>query len=305
MSLSIAVREELAHLSPGERSDRLAETASLLRLAGSAGADARWVVSTPCGSVARRAHRSLTHLFGVRPDVDVSRAGTASQGLRYRLYVERGSALEALGVTDASGRPSDRLPTVARPPRAVAALRGAMMAAGIVSDPAAQPHLEIRSPSAAIAHDLAGLLGRLGAGPAKAGLHGDDWRVVMKSGEAIGALLARLGAHTCFLHWDQARLRRSLRGEANRNANADRANVRRAVSGSTRQVQAIEVALSVLDWPDIPPLLQQVALARLANPTASLSEVGTFLDPPVGKATVHRRIARLTALAEAAGTSGW
>jgi DNA-binding protein WhiA len=123
-----------------------------------------------------------------------------------------------------------------------------------------------------------------------------DRRVVVKSGADVAAVLARVGAHGTFLRWEDARLRRELRGEANRAANAVRANVSRAVTASSRHVADIERALATADWDELPAEVTATALARLANPEASLAEVGALLDPPVGKATVHRRLRRLTAL---------
>jgi DNA-binding protein WhiA len=52
-------------------------------------------------------------------------------------------------------------------------------------------------------------------------------RIVLKSGEVVTDLLAALGATRAFLTFDDRRLRRQLRGEANRLANADAANLAR------------------------------------------------------------------------------
>nr|MBA2530097.1 DNA-binding protein WhiA [Euzebyales bacterium] len=79
-------------------------------------------------------------------------------------------------------------------------------------------------------------------------------------------------------------------------------NLERAVSASGRQVAAIESTVAALGWDGLPSDLRQTALARLANPEATLAELGAFHDPPLSKTTVHRRLARLAALAvEGAG----
>ncbi len=89
-----------------------------------------------------------------------------------------------------------------------------------------------------------------------------------------------------------------MRAEAQRLANADAANVRRAVRAASEQVRLVEHAVDVLGWDELGEDLRDVALARLANPSASLAELGQLCDPPVGKSAVHRRLARLRALVE-------
>jgi DNA-binding protein WhiA len=122
-------------------------------------------------------------------------------------------------------------------------------------------------------------------------------RVVLKSGERIGALLAAVGATGSYLEVEEQRLRRQLRGEANRLANADRANLTRTIEASSAQVATVERAIMSVGWGGLDDDLRDVALARLANPEASLAELGAFLDPPVGKSAVHRRLRRLDGLA--------
>ena len=53
-------------------------------------------------------------------------------------------------------------------------------------------------------------------------------RVVVRDGDAIGALLTRLGAHESVLAWEERRMRREVRATANRLANFDDANLRRS-----------------------------------------------------------------------------
>jgi cell division protein WhiA len=172
------------------------------------------------------------------------------------------------------------------------------MAAGSVSGPGEAAHAEVAAPGREAADHLCALLALATAPGAKASAHGAGWRVVLKSGREIATLLASLGAHTAYLEWDQALLRRELRGEANRVANADRANLTRAVQASARHVEAIERLVAAVGWDAVPDDVRPVALVRLTNPQASLAELGELLDPPLGKTAVHRRLARLLALSE-------
>jgi len=304
VSATAALREELAHVAVSRSCCEDAELSGLLRLGGSvtlSGAGLGFALETTSGAVARRARDLLGRLaarlgadVGIR--VEVHRPGGLHPATRYRLVLTGPSpVLGHLGVLDRDGRPSEGV--AAERSRAAcdaaAYIRGALMAAGSLSDPGAPAHLEVRAPGEPTALAVARLLGRLGGPGARAQRHDERWRVVLKSGAQVGAVLARAGAHGTFLLADGARLTRELRSEANRAANAERANIARAVTASSRQVAAIDRAVGTAAWSRLPPEVAATALARLANPEASLAELGQMLDPPVGKATVHRRLARL------------
>jgi DNA-binding protein WhiA len=300
------VREELAHVRVERDCCRRAEVSAVLRfggalrLDGGPGGGIGWVVETGSGAVARRVRAHLDALAGLRPEVEVHQAGNLRRASTYRLFVPPPAEplLRELAVLDDDGRPVEGIaqPLVARGCDAAAYLRGALMAAGSLSEPRRDAHLEVRSPGETAARGLARMVRRLCGHDAGVGEHGEGWRLALKSGAAIGTLLARVGAHSGYLRWEDERLRRELRGDANRVANADRANVARSVVAASRHRAAAARALASPDWDDLPAELREVALARLANPEASLAELGGLLDPPVGKSVVHRRLARLAAL---------
>lgn len=305
MSFTHDVREELAHTELAPTALRLAEASAMLRFGGAVqirgGVGVGYVVDTDVGAVARRLRSTLDALLSVTPALEVHRATglRATTVWRLGLSATATPALEQLGILNPRGVPAAGVaPGLTQSDdAAVAYVRGAMMVSGSLSDPRRAPHMEVRAPGAATARGLAGLIGVCGVPGTRAADHG-GWRVTVKSGAAIGALLARLGAHTSFLRWDGDRLRRELRGAANRAANADRANVSRAVAASSRQTAAIERAMASPRWPDLPEELRAVALARLASPEANLTDLGALVEPPVGKSAVHRRLAALMALAE-------
>jgi cell division protein WhiA len=300
------LRDELAHTTVGDPCCRRAETAVALRLGGAlhlrGGGRPRLAVevATTSGAVARRLHAALLELTGTRPVIEVHEADGLRRVSSVRLRLEAPTAtLAGLGLLDEHGRPVGGLAPglVRRECDVAAALRGALMTSASVSDPRRGGHLELRTTGEAAGRALQALVRRAGGEPVGLSPHGGGWRVVVKSGEAIGTLLARAGAHTAFLEWDQQRLRRELRAEANRATNADRANLSRAVAASGRQMDAIQQAVDRLGWEGIPDDLRAVALARLANPEASLAELGGLLETPLGKSAVHRRILRLQDLA--------
>jgi cell division protein WhiA len=305
-SFTEAVRQELARGELGGDAVVRAELTGLLRVAGSlrvqGGASDQDRVAlelrTTSGAVARRAFALLQRGYELRPELLVRSPGGLHQRSTYAVRVQAGAAGVGrdLGLLDDEGRPSGALPTDLKGPRAVAYLRGAFLAAGSLSSPGRAPHLEIGMRTVELAEAVAALAREVVAGTVSAA-GGERPRVVVKSGATIGELLTTLGATGAFLAWDDRRLRRQLRSDATRLANADAANLRRTIEAAATQVRTVETVVAQLGWEELDEPLRAVALARLANPEASLSELGELVDPPVAKSVVHRRLKRLEDLA--------
>src|SRR6266542_678921 len=286
---TVRVKDELAALRPTSKAERRALLAGLLRFAASLHIEGRagegrsrftLVVASRSGGVARLAFWLLHGTYGVRPDLRVRRPANArAPGARYEVVlaerVER--VLVDTAILDGAGRLSHGVPGALVRGRVAAAcyLRGAFLGRGSVSSPSREPHLEIGAPNERTARGLAALLTRLDL-PARAGVRAEQdlHRVLLKSGEAIGSALATMGATSAYLAWEDGLVRREVRGEAVRLTNADQANLRRSVAA---------------------------AALRLANPEASLAELGALLQPPRSKGAVLARLRRLQELTEQAG----
>ena len=120
---------------------------------------------------------------------------------------------------------------------------------------------------------------------------------VIRDGDAIGAMLTRLGAHDAVMVWEERRMRREVRGTANRLANFDDANLRRSARAAVAAGARVERAFEILG-DDIPDHLRQAGTLRLEHKQASLEELGQLADPPLTKDAVAGRIRRLLATAD-------
>jgi cell division protein WhiA len=298
-----AVRQELSRLPLGEDATVRAELAALVRLAGTltlgGGVEPdrhRLEVATSSGAVARRAFALLQHRFGVRPELLVRAPGGVRRRSTYGVRISGAGAIARdLWVLDPAGRPTSEPPAQLAHDGRVAYLRGAVLAAGSLSAPGRPPHLEIAVRTRGFGEALATLVRETIGGTVTA--TGDDRpRVVCKSGATIGELLLAVGATEAWTTWEDRRTRRRLRNDANRLANADAANLRRTIEAAAAQVRAVERVVGDLGWEALDEDLRAVALARLANPAASLTELGELVDPPIGKSAVHRRMRRLVEL---------
>ncbi len=304
-----AVRQELARQPLPQGAPARSELTALVQLAGTVtfrGGSSRedrilLEVRTSSGAVARRAFALLAQCYDQRAELVVHAPGGMRRRSTYAVRLDTG-AYEVgvdLGLLDDAGHPVEPAIGELAPAPATAYLRGALLACGSLSSPGREPHLEITVRSAELARELASLAGRV-LGSSVSATTGERPRVVVKSGATIGELLTAVGATGAFLAWDERRLRRQLRGDATRLANADTANVRRAVEAAAAQVAAVEDAVSHHGWEALDEDLRAVALARLANPAATLTELGQLLDPPMAKSAVHRRMKRLEQLGQGA-----
>jgi cell division protein WhiA len=87
----------------------------------------------------------------------------------------------------------------------------------------------------------------------------------------------------------------AIRGDANRLANADHANLVRTSRAAHAQLEA----LGRLDLDALPDDLRELAALRFRHPTASIADLGRRCRPPLTKSSAYRRLRRLQELAEA------
>jgi DNA-binding protein WhiA len=304
MAMTAAVKDELAHLIVTRPCCRKAEVSSMLRFAGGLHiVSGRIVVEAEIdtGATARRLRKDIAEVYGHASDVAVVAPGGLRKGSRYLVRVAKdGEALaRQTGLLDGRGRPVRGLP-----PQVVSgalcdaesAWRGAFLAHGSLTEPGRSSALEITCPGPEAALALVGAARRLGISAKAREVRGVD-RVVVRDGDAIGALLTRLGAQDCRLAWEVRRLRREVRATANRLANFDDANMRRSARAAVAAGARVQRALEILGE-DIPDHLRVAGELRLAHKQASLEELGTLADPPMTKDAVAGRIRRLLALAD-------
>lgn len=294
----VDVRQELAKVpSP----DPALEVGVLLRLGGrwhrrstAAGTATSIELVTRSGAVARRAFALLRDIGAPAPHIWVRAPGGVHARSTYGLHVEDAGVMHRVGVLDGDGRPVAGLPAGATddPPLLV---RAALLACGSVSTPGRPVHLEFAMPSHATAVELATVLTQV-VGSATV-TDEERQRVVVKSGTVVADLLALAGAPEALAVWQQAQMRHEIRAAANRLANADTANLRRTVSAARDQIDAVERVVDAHGWHGFDPDVRNVALARVANPAASLEELGELQDPPMTRSAVHRRLARIRELA--------
>lgn len=304
MSMTEAVKDELGRLSVTKPCCRKAEVSALLRFAGGLHVAAGKIiveVELDAAQTARRLRKDISEIFGHDSELSVVSASGIRKGSRYivRVITDADALARQTGLVDGNNRPIRGLP-----PQVVSAgicdsesaWRGAFLAHGSLTEPGRSSALEITCPGPEAALALVGAARRLGITAKAREVRGVD-RVVIRDGDAIGALLTRLGAHETVLAWEERRMRREVRATANRLANFDDANLRRsaraAVAASARVQRAMEILGS-----EIPDHLKEAGELRVTHGQASLEELGSLASPPMTKDAIAGRIRRLLAMAD-------
>ena len=167
---------------------------------------------------------------------------------------------------------------------------------GSLTEPGRSSALEITAPGPEAALALVGAARRLDVVAKAREVRGVD-RVVIRDGDAIGALLTRLGAHTAVMAWEERRMRREVRATANRLANFDDANLRRSAQAAVAAGARVARAMEILGN-EIPDHLKAAGDLRITHKQASLEELGALSDPPLTKDAIAGRIRRLLAMAD-------
>ncbi|GAA3462506.1 DNA-binding protein WhiA [Saccharothrix longispora] len=304
MAMTSAVKDELSRLAVSKTCCRRAEVASLLRFAGGLHiVGGRVVVEAELdlGSTARRLRREIHELYGHQSDVFTITSSGLRKGTRFVVRVVKdGEGLaRQTGLLDPRGRPVRGLPAPVVSGGvcdAEAAWRGAFLAHGSLTEPGRSSSMEVTCPGPEAALALVGAARRMGIGSKSREVRGAE-RVVIRDGDAIGAMLTRLGAHDSVLAWEERRMRREVRATANRLANFDDANLRRSARAAVAAAARVQRALEILGA-EAPDHLAAAGALRLAHRQASLEELGQLSDPQMTKDAVAGRIRRLLAMAD-------
>jgi len=197
-------------------------------------------------------------------------------------------------------------------------LRGLFLSCGTMSDPRKGYHLEFVLDKEQTATDLRRLIGSFDDLSASVVKRGENYIVYMKKAAYISDMLGIIGAGNAVLELESIRVNKSMHGKIMSLLNCDSANddrmltaaeeqrswlTRIAVAETGRPPEAGELTDPASEFwakglKSLPSPLREVAYLRLYKPEASLTEIGEALSPPVGKAAISKRFAKLRALAE-------
>ncbi|WP_296131763.1 DNA-binding protein WhiA [uncultured Corynebacterium sp.] len=303
-SLTDQVKEELSAVSVPRQSARAAEAAAILRFAGELqlhGEQVSYDVELASKRVADRLVATLDDLYGIAATTHLAGPAASAKKNRIQVRITDGAKelTRRLGLVTRSGHP-----VVGLPPQVIsgsvadneAAWRGAFLAQGSLTEPGRSSALEVTCPCQEAALALVGCARRLGVSAKTKETRGAD-RVVVRDGEAIGALLTRMGAQETRLTWEKKRIAREAHDTSRRLDNFDDANLRRSARAAVTAAARVERAMVILG-DEVPEHLADAGRLRVQHREASLEELGRLADPPMTKDAVAGRIRRLLSMAD-------
>lgn len=294
MTVSSDFKKELMQF-PANRETLLA----LIRMNGSLQLAKEPILSISTGSaaIAQYIYKLFWQIYQIKADTKREILKNIHRGV-YRLYVQEESQriLEDLDLTG-SFLLEQGLPDAVKfdKKKQVAYLRGALLAAGTLSNPRMSHYqLTIASVHEAHARDLVSLLKKLGI-TAQEGKQRDRYLVRLTSVQSISSFLGVVEAKETLRAFQEASHLRKIRGLANRQANFESANITKTVVAAQEMIEQIEW---LKKQNRLPLELKEIAEIRLKNPEATLLELGQMLEPPLGKSGVAHRLRKLNQLME-------
>ena len=174
-------------------------------------------------------------------------------------------------------------------------LRGAFMAGGFIADPRRDFHLEIAVTGEQLAQDLVELLAGFDV-HARLNHRRGSYAVYVKSFEGVVSTLRAMGGALSARAVDVVRRVKRDKNNANRQTNADMANLRRTTDAAGSQMLLVEKVRSLPEYRSLSPALREFCTLRTQNPELSLAQLGELCDPPASKSAMYHRVLRLQAL---------
>ena len=305
MSFTADVKDELTRVEGVCSHCDKATLAALVRIEGtlffSGPGRYRLEIATEISSVARLVIKSLHRIYALKTELTVRRS-VLHKTPNYLIVVpfQPGieEALHDLGILgDAGLEMGIHEHLIEKPCCEAAYLRGAFLGSGFIAAPRGDFHFEITVENEGLAEGLVALMEERRI-KARILRRRNSFIVYLKSGTAISAFLAFVGAHQSALAMENERVRKSVRNDINRKVNAELANQAKSAEAAIDQIVSIRKLAESGKMADLPPGLQEFVRLRLRYPDASLKELGERANPPLSKSAVYHRVRRLEEMAK-------
>lgn len=177
-------------------------------------------------------------------------------------------------------------------------IRGAFLASGSMSDPNKAYHFEIVCRTPEQAGRLQELMREFETEP-KVVERKNYYVVYLKEGAQIVDMLNVMEAYVSLMNLENVRIIKEMRNTVNRKVNCETANISKTVNAAVKQIADIELIRDTEGLDSLPMSLREMAQVRLEHPEAPLKDLGTYMDPPVGKSGINHRLRKLAAMADA------
>ncbi len=171
-------------------------------------------------------------------------------------------------------------------------VRSLFLLCGSISEPSSAYHMELSVRNADVSAAIRRMLEELSI-HTSANRRGSYTVLYIQEGQYLADYLLLAGAHQSLLAFESLRVEKEMRNSVNRVVNCDSANTQRIANTAARQLELIHTLYDNQQEGLLPPDLKAAAEARLEHPDLSLKELGSVMEPPLGKSGMNHRLMRL------------
>lgn len=310
MSFSIEVKEEIARIISPARHCQIAEIAAIISLCGRVQISEfdtyKLLIQTENAGVARKYYSLLKKAFQITASIIIKRNLYLKKSHTYLVKIDDHEqavkVLQAIKLMDPYGQIQEEFSQIThfvlqRDCCKRAFIRGAFLASGSISDPEKNYHFEIVCTNEEKAKQLQEIMNTFHL-DAKIVLRKKYYVVYIKEGARLVDILNVMEAHVALMKLENVRILKDMRNSVNRRVNCETANINKTVSAAMKQVEDIKYIQDTIGFSELSEGLAEIAKLRLSQPEATLKELGSMLNPPVGKSGVNHRLRKLSNIAD-------
>lgn len=297
MSFSGEAKAEICRIFPQKHCCALAECFGILLFCNSFGSDGIRIIteSAPFAALLPKLFKKAFGLvFDITPEADTPG--------KMVFQIQKPEKLEeimtAYGFSAADTLSLHvNLPIVEEECCKAAFLKGVFLAGGSVTDPVKGYHMEVTTTHQSVARETYALMQDVLGFYPKTARRGGGQVLYIKQSDQISDFLTFLGAPVAAMGIMEARLEKELNNKVNRRCNCDDANTSKVVEAAQEQLAAIRLLRERCDFSKLPEKIRQAAQAREENPEASLTELASYMEPPITKPAMSHRLKKLVEMA--------
>lgn len=175
-------------------------------------------------------------------------------------------------------------------------LRGVFISSGYCSDPAKSYRIELHACDINAVKIITDFLERENLTPSCAE-RGSIYAIYLKNGDDVSDFLGMIGAGNSMMRFESIRAEHEVLAKVNRTMNCDSGNTKRQAEAGAERNRLIRKLMESDKSRDIPADLREAAMVNLANPGASISELGSLMNPPISKSGMNHRLKKLMDIA--------
>ncbi|MFV0424779.1 MAG: DNA-binding protein WhiA [Bacilli bacterium] len=284
MSFAQNVKKELVNLEIDKYS--ISELAALVKINGSFvfnSQSPRIIINTENPSIARRIFSLVKYFFNQTCQISIIKnSNFAKKKYRLSLNTNVFDIMENLDISFVENKKYEDFTLIKNEKYKKAFLRGAFLASGSINNPqTAKYHFEIKDSDYDHAVVLMEVLNSMNLN-SKIIERKEVFVVYIKEAEKISEILALMGANNALMFYENIRMTRDIRNQANRIENFEQANYEKSFNAAQRQLNNIKIIEETIGLNVLDEKYQILCRYRRMFPEYSLNELADIMSEELG-----------------------